>query len=83
MDISKIVPHLEVKIKQSNKHVATVDHMDGANSVKLTRKDSADGKHHWIPLSLVSEVDDTAIYLNCSDEEFLKHLSTTNLDTKH
>jgi hypothetical protein len=36
---------------------AVVDHVEG-DSIKLTRKDSPDGQHHWIPLSWVTRVDD-------------------------
>ena len=36
---------------------ATVDHMDG-DHIKLTKKDSPDGQHHWIPMSWVTRVDE-------------------------
>jgi len=36
---------------------ATVDHMDG-DYIKLTKKDSPDGQHHWIPMSWVTRVDE-------------------------
>lgn len=37
-------------------HVGTVDHVSGKR-IKLTRKDSADGHHHYIDGSLVSGVE--------------------------
>jgi hypothetical protein len=38
-------------------HVGTVDHMEGADEVKLTKDDSdADGEHHFIPLAWVEHV---------------------------
>ena len=41
----QIREHMEV-LAQDGAHVGTVDHMDGASRIKLTRKDSADGQHH-------------------------------------
>ncbi len=38
-------------------HVGTVDHMSGDDMIKLTRTDSADQKHHFIPLGWVDRVD--------------------------
>lgn len=35
---------------------AVVDHMQGASSIKLNRDDK--GKHHFIPMSWVTKVDD-------------------------
>lgn len=35
---------------------ATVDHVEGRDLIKLTR--DAQGKHHYIPLTWVSSVDD-------------------------
>ncbi len=49
--------HMEV-IAADGAHVGTVDHMDGASSIKLTRTDSEDGKHHLIPLDWVDHVDE-------------------------
>jgi hypothetical protein len=40
-------------------HVGTVDHMEGADQVKLTKSDqAAGGEHHFIPLAWVQRVDD-------------------------
>lgn len=36
--------------------VGVVDHLDGA-TIKLTRKDSPDGEHHFIPTGWVDHVD--------------------------
>ena len=38
-------------------HVGTVDHVDG-DRIKLTRKDSKDGQHHYELLAYVTDVDD-------------------------
>lgn len=37
--------------------VGVVDHVEG-QSIKLTRSDSPDGQHHFIPLGWVESVDD-------------------------
>ena len=54
--------HLQVK-DMNGEHVGTVDHLDG-EQIKLTRTDSSDGQHHYLPLSQVESMDDVAVYLN-------------------
>ena len=51
-------------------HLGTVDHLEGQRFIKLRKEDSADGKDHWIPLSWVDDIDDKAVYLNKTIEEF-------------
>ena len=49
--------HMEV-VGADGVHVGTVDHMEGANQVKLAKDDSdADGEHHYIPLAWVDHVE--------------------------
>ena len=43
-------------IASCGKKVGVVDHVDGA-AIKLTRKDSSDGQHHFIPTGWVARVD--------------------------
>ena len=50
-----IKPHMIV-VSSDNDEVATVDHVEGRNSIKLTKDDR--GEHHYIPLSWVTSVDD-------------------------
>ena len=39
-------------------HVGTVDHIEGADEVKLTKDDpDAGGEHHFIPLAWVEHVE--------------------------
>jgi hypothetical protein len=57
-----IKEHMEV-IGSDGQHVGTVDHMEGADKIKLAKKDSKDGQHHFIPLSLVDHVD-AHVHLN-------------------
>ena len=81
MDTSKIKENLMIHAKGEGSmqgapgvHVGTVDHMDGENYIKLNKKDSADGKHHWIPVSWVESVDDKAVYLNKTQSEVMAGL---------
>ena len=52
-----IKEHMEV-VGSDGVHVGTVDHMEGADELKLTRSDQdADEQHHFIPLAWVDRVD--------------------------
>ena len=56
-DTTQIKEHMEV-LAADGEHVGTVDHLEGSDRIKLTRKDpSADGQHHYIPLAWVDHVD--------------------------
>lgn len=54
--------HMQV-MDVNGEHVGTVDHVEG-DQLKLTRKDSPDGQHHYVPLSQVESMDEVAVYLN-------------------
>ncbi|MDG3005093.1 DUF2171 domain-containing protein [Paludisphaera mucosa] len=58
--------HMEVYASCGTK-VGVVDHVEG-DSIKLTKRDSADGQHHRIPLSWVAKVHDH-IHLNVDHKE--------------
>jgi hypothetical protein len=52
-----IQEHMEV-VGSDGVHVGTVDHMEGADQLKLAKSDeAADGEHHFIPLAWVDHVD--------------------------
>ena len=53
---SQIREHMDV-MAADGRHVGTVDHMEGDSRIKLTKSDSADGRHHLIPLDWVDHVD--------------------------
>ena len=54
---SQIVTHMEI-VGSDGVHVGTVDHMEGADEMHLTRSDvDAEGEHHFIPLAWVDRVD--------------------------
>ena len=59
---SQIKEHMEV-IASDGMKIGTVDHMEGAGAIKLTKQDSPDGKHHIIPLNWVDHVDQK-VHLN-------------------
>lgn len=54
--VADIREHMDVFASCGMK-VGKVDHVEG-NSIKLTRHDSPDGKHHLIPTSWVAKVHD-------------------------
>lgn len=68
VDISTIKEHAEI-IGADGVHIGTVDAVEG-DRIKLTRKDSGEGSHrghhHFIPLSLVAEVEDDTIRLSAN-----------------
>jgi hypothetical protein len=67
-DFSEIGEHAEV-IGSDGVHVGTVDRVEG-DRIKLTKNDSGmghhRGHHHFIPLSLVAEVEDGTVRLSAN-----------------
>ncbi|HWX46440.1 MAG TPA: DUF2171 domain-containing protein [Roseomonas sp.] len=60
---SDIKEHMEV-VGADGGHVGTVDKIEGER-IKLTKDDrGAGGQHHYIPLSLVEEIDPNAVRLS-------------------
>ena len=53
--IAGIKEHMDV-IASCGKKVGVVDHVEGG-AIKLTKKNSADGQHHFIPVGWVERVD--------------------------
>jgi len=56
VDASQIKEHMEI-VGSCGHHVGTVDHMQDGR-IKLTKNDSPDGQHHFLPLSIVASVED-------------------------
>ena len=52
---SQIKEHMPVVCSEGGQF-ASVDHLDKGNTIKLTKDDK--GRHHWIPTSWVTNVDD-------------------------
>jgi hypothetical protein len=69
VDASSIKEHAEV-IGADGVHLGTVDHVDG-DRIKLTKADSPQfegqgGKHHWIPLGLVADIEGDKVRLSAN-----------------
>lgn len=71
-DTSQIKEHMDV-ISSDRKSVGKVDHLEGADRIKLTRQSSPDGQHHhFIPLSWVGRVDQH-VHLNKKGVDVIEH----------
>ena len=57
----QIREHQEV-VDDAGNHVGTVDHIDG-DRIKLSRKDSSDGQHHYVQLSQVAGIEGDKVRL--------------------
>jgi hypothetical protein len=62
--IDQIREHADV-IGADGVHVGTVDHVQG-DRIKLAKRDSSDGRHHFISTGLVAEVEDGTVRLSCN-----------------
>jgi hypothetical protein len=63
-DLSQIKEHAEV-IGADGVHVGTVDHVDGRR-IKLQKKDSVDGHHHYIDSGLIADIEDGKVRLSAN-----------------
>lgn len=57
---------------------ATVDHMEGAKSIKLNK--DKNGQHHYIPLSWVVSAEGGKVKIDRSGEEAMQEWSTKPLN---
>jgi len=57
----RIKQHMEIA-DANGQHVGTVDEVEDER-LKLTRSDSGDNMHHYLPLDAVEKIDDNRIYL--------------------
>ena len=57
----RIKEHMEIA-DYNGQHVGTVYEVDD-DRIKLTRTDSSDGAHHFIPVDQIEKIDDNRIYL--------------------
>ncbi len=55
-DDGRVVEHMEVYASDGTK-IGTVDHMEGADRIKLAKTTSPDGEHHYVPMAWVDHVD--------------------------
>lgn len=74
MNLSEIKRGMPVYVRGRDqavgKLVASVDHLDDEKYIKLRRRDSPDGRHHWIPTTWVDLVRNEAIILNKTDQQY-------------
>jgi len=63
----QIREHMEVRDSEGA-HIGTVDHMEGSDKIKLTKTDSPDGQHHFIPLDWIDHIDEH-VHLSKSAED--------------
>ncbi len=68
-----IKPHMAV-VCSENGQFATVDHIEGSDTIKLTRDKL--GQHHYIPLAWVSSVDDK-VHVDRPGDQAMREWSTT------
>lgn len=66
--------HMEV-VGADGAHVGTVDGVV-ADQIKLTRKDSADGQHHFISTKLVESIEENRVRLSRSADEIRRSFQT-------
>jgi hypothetical protein len=61
LDKQQIKQEMEVA-DASGQHIGTVDHVEG-EQIKLTREDSRDNRHHFLPLGDLDRIEGDRIYL--------------------
>lgn len=61
-----IQPHMSV-VSSCGCTMGKVDHVDG-NAIKLTKNDSPDGQHHFVPMGWVDHVDNHVHLKKNADE---------------
>jgi hypothetical protein len=71
--VADIQPHMDV-VSSCGCNMGKVDHLQGS-TIKLTKSDSADGKHHFIPTGWVARVDQH-VHLSKNAEETMKNWTT-------
>lgn len=57
----RIKQHMEVA-DANGRHLGTVDEVED-DRIKLTRSDSSDGSHHYVPIDDVEKIADNRVYL--------------------
>jgi hypothetical protein len=74
IDAQQIKPDMPVVCSEDGQF-AVVDHLEGQDSIKL-KKDST-GKHHFIPVSWVTKVDDQ-VHIDRPGRQAMKEWRTEN-----
>jgi hypothetical protein len=72
LNTNQIREHMEV-LGSDGVHVGTVDHMEGASQIKLTKSDPvSEGTHHFVPVDWVDHVDNK-VHLNKESDEIMAY----------
>lgn len=74
--VNDIKPHMDV-ISSCGCNMGKVDHLEGG-SIKLTRNDSADGQHHYVPTGWVARVDEH-VHLSKNAEEVIREWNAASM----
>ncbi len=73
IDTNAIKPEMPVVCSQGGQF-ATVDHMEGINSIKLKKDET--GIHHYMPVSWVVSTEDGKVKVDRPGEEAMQEWST-------
>lgn len=73
INAQQIKPDMPV-VCSNNGQFAVVDHVEGADSIKLKKDDS--GQHHFIPMKWVTVVDDK-VHVDRPGDQAMKEWKTT------
>ena len=57
-------------VGSDGEHVGTVDKVEG-DQIKLTKKDSPNGQHHYVPCDMAESVDGDTVTLSQTAEEVI------------
>lgn len=69
--VENIREHMEV-LGSDGEHIGTVDHLEGADWIKLTKSDpKAGGQHHFISVDWVDHIDQS-VHLNKTSQEAMQ-----------
>ena len=78
INTNTIKPEMPVVCSQDGQF-ATVDHLEGSNSIKLNKDES--GQHHYIPLDWVVSTVNGKVKIDRSGEEAMQEWSTSPLNS--
>jgi hypothetical protein len=73
INANQIKPHMPV-VCSNDGQFATVDHVEGQDQIKLAK--GKDGKHHYIPMSWVTTVDDK-VHVDRPGDQAMREWSDT------
>lgn len=75
INTEQIKPEMPVVCSQDGQF-ATVDHMEGANAIKL--KKDKNGQHHYIPVSWVRSTEGNKVKIDRPGDQAMREWSTAS-----